>query len=78
MLLRAARKYRNVQQALDFSAPTASSPGNSWTAEDEMNNYIQSPIPPPQTTDMWLLGGEIQFPFAEWLNEMNCMYRIMD
>jgi hypothetical protein len=52
MLLQAARKYRNVQQALDFSATTASSPGNSWTAEDEMKSYMQGPIPSPQTTDM--------------------------
>jgi hypothetical protein len=65
MLLQAARKYRNVQQALDFSAPTASSPGNSWTAEDEMNNYIQSPIPPPQTTDMigyWAVRSNSHLP----------------
>jgi hypothetical protein len=52
MLVQAARKYRNVQQALDFSAGTSSGPGDQWTVAEEMKTYIQSPIPPPQTTDM--------------------------
>jgi hypothetical protein len=52
MLTNAANKYRNVQQALDFSAGTGSGPGSSWTVEQELDSYIQSPIPPPQTTDM--------------------------
>ncbi|KAJ7442063.1 hypothetical protein B0H11DRAFT_1932569 [Mycena galericulata] len=49
---KAAIKYRNVQQALDFSTPTASTSREEWGVEDEMNSYIQSPIPSPQTTDM--------------------------
>jgi hypothetical protein len=51
MLANAAKKYRNVQQALDFSSGTASDP-SSWTVEQEMDSYIRSPISPPQTTDM--------------------------
>jgi hypothetical protein len=52
MLANTAKKYRNFQQALDFSSGTASGPGSTWTVEQEMDGYIQSPAPPPQTTDM--------------------------
>ena len=52
LLLQAASKYRNVRHALDFSAPTASSSRELWAVDEEMNSYIQSPIPSPQTTDM--------------------------
>jgi hypothetical protein len=52
MLVKVTYKYRNVQQALDFSTGTSLGRGDQWTAEEEMNSYIQSPIPPLQTTDM--------------------------
>jgi hypothetical protein len=79
MILQAARKYRNVGQALDFSAGTSTEPGNFWSVEDEMNSYIQSPIPPPQTTDM--IGyWTVQFKFF-WLVSVTdyvYMHKIME
>lgn len=52
MILQAARKYRNVRQALDFSAGLPTEPDGFWSVQEEMNSYVQSPIPPPKTTDM--------------------------
>ncbi|KAJ6582302.1 hypothetical protein B0H19DRAFT_1252405 [Mycena capillaripes] len=65
MLANVANKYLNVQQAPDFSSGTASGPGSIWTVEQEMDSYIQSPLPPPQPTDMigyWMNHGKTVWP----------------
>jgi hypothetical protein len=49
----AALRFRNPQKSLDFSAGTSNSQaGGQWSAEEEMKNYMQSAIPPRETTDL--------------------------
>ncbi|KAJ6482790.1 ribonuclease H-like domain-containing protein [Mycena sanguinolenta] len=46
-------RYRKSQKALDFSshADVTANEG-TWSAEEEMQNYLRSPIPPRKSTDM--------------------------
>jgi len=52
-IAQAALRFRNPQKSLDFSAGAANSQaGGYWSAEEEMKNYMQSTIPPRETTDI--------------------------
>ena len=52
-LRQAAKRYRNVAQTLDFSAPTGGgTEDGSQSLEDEVNHYITSALPPRVSTDM--------------------------
>jgi hypothetical protein len=46
-------RYRKPQKALDFSAHTdVTASEGTWSVEEEMQNYLRSPIPPRKSTDM--------------------------
>lgn len=46
-------RYRKPQKALDFSAYTnVTAREGTWSVEEEMQNYLRSPIPSRKLTDM--------------------------
>jgi hypothetical protein len=46
-------RYRKPQKALDFSAHTdVTASEATWSVEEEMQNYLRSPIPHQKSTDM--------------------------
>ncbi|KAJ6564391.1 hypothetical protein B0H19DRAFT_1258844 [Mycena capillaripes] len=57
-IAKAAKRFRNVGQSLDFTAATSGTAKVNQSIEDKLNHYISSPIPPRKSTDMigyWLV-----------------------
>jgi hypothetical protein len=52
-IAQAALRFHNPQKSLDFSAGALNAQaGGQWSVEEEMKNYMQSAIPPRETTDI--------------------------